>query len=112
MRLGECSHLGQQTARQASSSPPEAVSVASWSCLCGLVEVGAVRRQLSSHGARTAAEACVVSVRAVLCAHDQLAVGEERVVRAVGVDVSACHADGHLGPVRCVLIGSLAPVRA
>lgn len=70
-----------------------------------------MRGQLSRRGAGAAAEARVVAVRAVLCAHDQLAVGEEGVVRAVGMDVRACDGDGHLRPVRRVLVRSLASVR-
>lgn len=51
--------------------------------------MGSVRGQLTRLRARAAAELCVVLVRAVFRADDQIAVGEEAVVRAAGVDEDA-----------------------
>ena len=48
--------------------------------------------QLAGQCARAAAEARVVLVGAVPGVHNQLAVGEEGVVRAVGMDIHTCGA--------------------
>lgn len=47
------------------------------------------RRQLAGLGARSTAEFRVVLVRAILSRHDELAVGEERVVLTVGMNEDA-----------------------
>lgn len=63
--------------------------------LADFLEVRPVRRQLTRQRAGLAAEPRVVLVRAVVRLHDQLAVREKRVVRAVGVQVHALHRHGH-----------------
>jgi hypothetical protein len=54
------------------------------------LQMGAVEGQLAGLGARPAAEARVVLVGAVLAPDDQLAVGEQRTVRAVRVNLLTC----------------------
>lgn len=51
-----------------------------------IVDVGSPRRQLAGLRARSAAELRVVLVRAILGRHDQLAIGEERVILAMGMN--------------------------
>lgn len=48
--------------------------------------MGSSCRQLTSLGARSAAKLCVVLVRAILGRHDKLAIGEERVILAMGMN--------------------------
>jgi len=54
------------------------------------LQMGAVEGQLAGLCARSAAEARVVLVGAVLAPDDQLAVGEQRAVRAVRVNLLTC----------------------